>query len=195
MRLKLENNNIFVTADSHFWHSNIIKYDQRPFTNVEEMNEILIKNWNNVINNNDIVFYLGDLSFGTTEQTKYIVSRLNGKIHFILGNHDRESDILSLDRFESVSDYIFLLVEDEDAKRKYQDIVLMHYPILSWDKAHHGSWHLHGHEHGHLMKNNRNKIYYERKVLDVGSNIHNYSPLSYTEIKAIMSKRIISEHH
>jgi len=185
MRLKLEQQNVWFTSDYHFCHTNVIKYDSRPFKDVEEMNESLIENWNHYIDTNDIVFYLGDLSFDRSgKQTQEIVKRLNGKIHYILGNHDDEKDIRKLNRFETISDYINLSVPDEDNPRKRQGIMMMHYPILSWDKAHHGDWHLHGHCHQSLVK--QNPEYYKRKVLDMGCNGWDYCPIHYTDIKQIM---------
>ena len=94
MIFKLDSQNVWFTSDYHFCHTNVIKYDGRPFKDVEEMNESLIENWNHYIDTNDIVFYLGDLSFDRSgKQTQEIVKRLNGKIHYILGNHDDEKDI------------------------------------------------------------------------------------------------------
>jgi calcineurin-like phosphoesterase family protein len=196
MRIKLDDQNIWFTSDCHFCHTNVIKYDNRPFNDVEEMNEKLILNWNSVVGEKDVVFYLGDLSFdrggGNTER---IVNELNGKIHYILGNHDDERDIRKLNRFESISDYINLSVNDLDNPRKKQGIVMMHYPILSWDKAHHGDWHLHGHSHQSLVT--QNPEYYKRKVLDMGCNGWGYKPVSYNEIKTIMNIKEIEriDHH
>jgi calcineurin-like phosphoesterase family protein len=196
MRLKLEKQNIYLTSDQHWFHSNILNYDNRTFKNVEEMNTQLILNWNNKIQHNDTVFFLGDLTLSKDiEVVKNLVYQLNGKIHFIIGNHDDERIINKINRFESVSDYIELSVRDEDTSRKRQDIVMTHYPILSWNKAHHGSWLTHGHCHQSLMKTNQE--YYKRKVIDVGCNGHNYTPLSYQEIKDIMKTKVISavDHH
>lgn len=195
MRLKLSHQNIWFMSDAHWCHANVIKHDNRPFDDVDEMNEALINNWNAKVKKTDIVFYLGDLSFNSGEKTRKIVERLNGVIHLILGNHDNEKDLVKLNRFESISDYINLSVIDEDNPRKSQGIMMMHYPILSWDKSHHGDWHLHGHCHQSLTKTMPE--YYERKVLDMGCNGWDYSPVSYGEIKKIMSTKGVSkvDHH
>ena len=79
---------IFVTADTHFNHENIIKYCDRPFKNVKEMNEAIIKNWNDTVREDDIVYHLGDFGFGTKEELQEIFNRLNGKKYLIMGNHD-----------------------------------------------------------------------------------------------------------
>ncbi len=76
-------------SDTHFYHANIIKYCNRPFNNVEEMNQILIDNWNENIKKNDIVYFLGDFSFKPNE----VINRLNGNIIFLLGNHDKSNII------------------------------------------------------------------------------------------------------
>jgi len=159
------------------------------------MNQTIIRNWNAKVKPDDIAFYLGDLSFGSFEETNNLVHQLNGKIHYILGNHDKEDDIKALNRFESISDYIHLSVLDKDNPRKYQDIIMSHYAILEWDKGHRGSIMLHGHSHHSLAKDPENASYYKRKVLDVGCNGWDYSPLSYEEIKKIMKDKIISKHH
>jgi calcineurin-like phosphoesterase family protein len=196
MRIKLETQNIHFSSDFHESHSNIILYDKRPFKNIEEMNAKLIINWNNKVKYDDIVFYLGDLSLSKDiGKIKNFVNQLNGKIHFVMGNHDDERVISKIDRFESVSDYINLNVRDEDNSRKYQGIIMSHYPILSWDKAHRSNWMLHGHSHQSLI--NYFPEFYKRKVIDVGCNGHNYTPLSYQEIKDIMKTKVISavDHH
>lgn len=79
----------FVIADLHFFHKNIIEYEKRPFSSVHQMNETLVKNWNDVVSKHDTVFVLGDVSFANKEETRKIISRLNGKKVLIMGNHDR----------------------------------------------------------------------------------------------------------
>ena len=80
--------NIFFTSDTHFWHDNIIKFCNRPFNSIEEMNDTIIENWNKVVGKNDIVFHLGDFCFCGSDKFKDIIERLNGYIYLILGNHD-----------------------------------------------------------------------------------------------------------
>lgn len=79
---------IYFIADTHFNHENIIKYCDRPFNNVKEMNEYIISKWNAIVKENDIVYHLGDVGFGTTEILKELVSRLNGTKILLRGNHD-----------------------------------------------------------------------------------------------------------
>ena len=81
----------FITSDHHFFHNNIIKYTDRPFDNVDEMNERMIEIWNSVVKPGDEVLHLGDLFFNSRgyDKAKEIISRLNGTIDLLKGNHDR----------------------------------------------------------------------------------------------------------
>lgn len=78
----------YFIADTHFNHENIIKYCKRPFQNAKEMNEYIIDKWNSVVRQKDIVYHLGDVGFGTTEELKEIIGKLNGTKILIRGNHD-----------------------------------------------------------------------------------------------------------
>jgi len=77
---------IWITSDHHFFHRNIIKYCNRPFNSVSEMNEFMIKKWNEKVGDNDIVLHLGDFAF--KGRAREIRNRLNGTIILIRGNHD-----------------------------------------------------------------------------------------------------------
>lgn len=198
--MNYEKQNIYFCSDFHLSHRNVLKFDNRPYSTVEEMHVDLIKKWNSVIKDDDIIYYLGDLSMGNKNVTNWFINSLNGKIHFILGNHDKMKDIIKFNRWEHVYEYgTEINVKDDDIKNArgigYQRIIMSHYPILSWNKSHYGSWHIHGHCHGSLMK--EFPEYYERKVIDVGCNVIGYKPLSYTETKIIMSNKIIKgvDHH
>lgn len=83
---------VFLISDTHFNHANIIKYCNRPFASVEEMNEILIKNWNETVSKNDVIIHLGDVALGSKDLLEMIIPRLNGKKILIKGNHDTYSD-------------------------------------------------------------------------------------------------------
>ena len=61
MSYKFDGSKVFFTSDTHFYHGNIIRFCNRPFKDVEMMNETIIANWNNTIGQDDIVFHLGDL--------------------------------------------------------------------------------------------------------------------------------------
>lgn len=78
---------IFYIADTHFGHESILKLCKRPFSTVEEMNEAIVENWNARVKGNDKVYILGDMFYKATG-VKDILTRLKGKKHLILGNHD-----------------------------------------------------------------------------------------------------------
>ena len=181
---------IYFTSDTHYSHKNIIKYSNRPFSSVEEMNESLIDNWNKIVKPGDCVYHLGDLGFTKEELMSSIVRRLNGQKFLIFGNHDK-----NLRKAENVlkyfvwsKDYFELNVQVKGEKQK---IVLAHYPFLTWNKSHHGSWHLHGHCHGTLPVN------MSAKRIDVGVDCFNYTPVSIDEIGRLMAKRKFEpvDHH
>lgn len=81
--------NTFFIGDTHFGHGNVIKYDHRPYENEEEMDKALLENWNNSVSKTDIVYFLGDLCFGySQERTRELVRKLNGRKRMVVGNHD-----------------------------------------------------------------------------------------------------------
>lgn len=117
----------FVASDLHLGHAKIIEYCSRPFKSPQEMDKILIDNWNSVVGEEDVVFYLGDFCFWknfreTNTPSSDYRKLLNGYIIFIRGNHDRFVDFSV---FEEV--YNELIVQDLDSNNL---IYLCHYPIL-----------------------------------------------------------------
>jgi calcineurin-like phosphoesterase family protein len=156
----------------HFYHYNIIGYCNRPFKTVEEMNETIVKNWNDTVKSTDSVYVLGDVSFGFADQTRNILCRLNGFKHLIMGNHDRKGKHSKKtapfpweDYFESVSDYRHLNVEGIL-------YVLCHFPFSSWEPRH---INLHGHTHGTHQHHNGQ--------WDVGVDCNEFRPITYLEAR------------
>jgi calcineurin-like phosphoesterase family protein len=188
--------NLYFISDLHIGHSNVIKFDKRPFKDVNEMHRVMIENWNNKISDTDVVYFLGDLFYKVKSNfAKWFVNQLNGDIKVILGNHDRFSKLASFDRFSDIQSYQRVKVKTEDIN---QDLLLFHFPILIWDKHYLNSWHLHGHSHHNLAKTDYGKdVYYKRRVIDVGCNGIDYTPLSFMEVKEIMDKRGVDklDHH
>lgn len=165
---------IFFTADSHFWHNNIIKHCNRPFSSVEEMDKTIIDRWNSVVRDNDIVYHLGDFCWKTkVDVWESYVKQLKGTIHLIKGNHDLSRKQIS---------HLFASVEWLDnIKYNKQDIILCHYAMRVWYKSHHDSWMLYGHSHNLLPP--------EGKQLDVGVDCHNFYPVSIDKVFEIMKTR------
>ncbi len=167
---------IYFTADLHFYHDNIIKHSNRPFSNSEEMNAELIKNWNKKIHHQDEVYILGDFTMKGSALATEILSKLKGKKHLILGNHDSFVAQSSFDKslFASISDY-------KELKYMNHLFILMHYPLLEWNAFYKGSIHLHGHQHN---KPDYNFFNLSKAInrYDVGVDANYMSPVSADEI-------------
>lgn len=175
-------NKIWFTSDHHFGHKNIIKFSNRPFATVDEMNSEMIKRWNEKVGEDDIVYHLGDFSLISSSKTRQIIEQLNGKICLITGNHET-SALACANYFEWIKDYYELTVQDEDAYRGERFIVLFHYAMRVWNASHHGTWQLYGHSHGELPDDETALSF------DVGVDSHNFYPLSYEDVKNIMAKK------
>lgn len=184
----------FCTSDSHFGHKLMARLrgfyaikDHEDLTiadaknlvrkAINKMDETLIANWNAVVCKNDVVYHLGDFSFHSKGETINILKRLNGRIRFIRGNHDGVIKGEVLAYFEWQKSYY------EAKAPGGEKIILSHYPFETWNKSHHGSWHLHGHCHGSLRTTR------DIKRIDVGVDTNDLKPYSMEEIEAIMAKR------
>ena len=189
---------IYFTSDHHWGHQRIVEYTGRPFKTTEEMDEALITNWNSTIKPGSLVYHLGDFSFMRPDDIPNLVRRLNGQVHLIRGNHDRFLKDKRRDfGFAWVGDYKEVKVGD-------QKVVLSHYPFLTWNGRHRGSFSLHGHSHGSLP------VDLSTKRMDIGVDAvagllsggaprmpSGYRPISYDEVVVEMAKRRISvvDHH
>lgn len=92
--------NIWVISDTHFNHTNIIGYCDRPFINSKEMDEKMVENWNSVVKDGDIVYHLGDVYFGVEGRDS--LSKLKGRKRLILGNHDNGKDTFLHKTFQKI---------------------------------------------------------------------------------------------
>lgn len=168
----LRGREVFVTSDEHYGHHNIIRFCDRPFTSVEEMNESLIQNFNSVTTKKSITIHAGDFYLGslsTEEVMKSIANRLNGSHIFLMGNHERW-----LNNVPKIPDIM-------DVKMGEEYMVVCHYCMRVWNRSHYNSWHLFGHSHGKLEPIG--------KSWDVGVDNNNFFPLSFDQIRTIMNSR------
>jgi len=183
---------VWFTSDSHYGHARVIQYSNRPFKDIEEMDWAMVERWNAVVESHDRVYHLGDFSFRKPEISAKIASMLNGQKFLIEGNHDHSQNIKAIaPHFVWVKEYFELSIADADVNGGKQKIILAHYPFLTWNKSHHGSWHLHGHCHGTLRPD------VGARRLDVGVDCHNYTPIDYARVKELMSAKtfIPVDHH
>lgn len=163
---------IWFTSDQHFFHKNILQY-RSQFSSIEEMNQGIIDRYNALVHKNDIVYMLGDISFGKMEETNDILTQLKGRKILILGNHDRvkmyKPDKLG-GHFEAIYDYYEL-------NYNHKKIVLCHYPLESWNKKYYGSIHLYGHVH-----QKDNLLFPIDNRYHIGVDTNNFKPVSLEQI-------------
>jgi calcineurin-like phosphoesterase family protein len=159
-------NVLYFLGDTHFNHANIIKYSNRPFKNVEEMNHILVENWVDVVNPEDKVIFLGDFAMGRYESLLRAVSKC--EIEFIRGNHDkkfRPPQGLKNKKYLTADDGTqFLIIhEPEDTPQSF------------------GGWVIHGHHHNNWMDDFPffNPI---RGTINVSVDVIGYRPISFDDI-------------
>lgn len=167
--------NLYI-SDLHFGHANVIKFDQRPFTDVDEMDRCMIELWNARVSSDDDVFIVGDFCHRAGKTPDWYLRQLKGHKHLIVGNHDK----VTID-CENAAKYIesvdkMLYVPDGD-----KHICLCHFPIADWNKARHGSWHIYGHIHSDV--GDVYQFMQEReRALNAAACINNYTPASFNEL-------------
>ena len=178
-KFDLTNRDLYFTSDTHFGHGNILKFQShnRVFDSIDEMDESLIERWNNKVKPKDVVIHGGEVSWHKPYKVAEILSRLNGQKYLIKGNHDSSA---IFEFFEAYTDYA-------EVKLGNQNICVFHFPILEWNRRHHGMWHLHGHTHGRNLFQEIGFV--PGKMLDIGIDNHpNLEPFSIEEIKERMDK-------
>lgn len=163
---------IWFTADTHFTHTNVIKYCSRPFATSDEMDAAMIQAWNAVVAKNDLVFHLGDFAVSRDPRTvRRIFSQLNGSKHLCPGNHDSAA---TLELRWAKKDHIqFKTVGGVQ-------VVMSHYAMRVWPGQHHGAIQLYGHSHGNLAPT--------KNSLDVGVDVWGFAPVSIDDIRLRLSE-------
>lgn len=179
--------NIFFTSDTHFWHKNVIKYCSRPYESVEKMNEALIQNWNDTVNDDSIIFHLGDFGFCGSENFARLIQSLHGHIYWILGNHDYRN---WRDSYKNLVEYVSpkMSIQIGDTK-----ILLNHEPLLSFSgQFNNKEWQLFGHVHTNNYKDysGTTLIHCTSTQYDVGVDFNNYKPVSFNIIKEKIQNQI-----
>jgi len=179
--------NIWFTSDTHFGHNRVQQFcpDTRPQCSLDEHDELLIYNWNQCVRPGDRIYHLGDFSFASVEQTERILQRLKGDKHIILGNHDAA---LAAPKF---GNYFASRSLYKEIRIEHQKVVMFHYPIHEWNQCHRGAFHLFGHVHatyGSVRGRSLNVGIDNRPNADM-------SPWNWEEIKALLDKKEIIEHH
>ena len=175
----------FYIADTHFGHCNIIKLCQRPFREVDEMNQTIIRNWNRTVNNEDTVYILGDIAFSknSNNPSEYL-NKLKGRKIIIKGNHDydvskNKRKYLKLKIVDGIYDYLEI---KDNLNGELKKIILSHYPILEWNGFFKGTLHLYGHIHNNV-ENRTFKIMQDiNNAYNVGADILDFTPRTLDEV-------------
>lgn len=132
----------FYIADTHFGHDNVIRFDNRPYKNVEEMDQMLINNWNNAVANEDIVYVLGDFCWGKEKTWIKVLNQLKGNKVLIMGNHDlRKMSSKLKNKFQDIK-------ERKEIKDNGRRVIIDHYPLIFYRANYNPDViMLHGHVH------------------------------------------------
>ena len=178
---------LFLTSDSHLGHFHICKYCHRPFQSRSEMDQTLIKNWNEVVPEDGIVVHCGDFMLPHNEDIKEYnkyLNQLHGRVLLLRGNHDRASLDWVSDKLIAVRDQAMIVVDGVK-------IFAQHYPCAAFN----GDYHVYGHIHtladgtcygidGDVTKVMRKNTY------DVGVDQNGYTPVSYWQLCDIFRKKM-----
>ena len=169
----------WVTSDHHFGHANIIKYCERPFEDVDQMDTEMVNYWNEVVGIEDTVYYIGDFSLSRSQKVVEYIERLNGRITFLPGSHDYW--------FEKMPKWWW----DEDPFLPHKSappileiqhngeyMTLCHYPMRSWPRSFHGSLHVYGHSHGRLGPHGRS--------MDIGVDTNGFYPYRLDDVQELL---------
>lgn len=159
-------NKIWITSDTHFFHVNILKYNRPQFKDIDEMNEFIIKQWNECVGPEDIVYHLGDFAFGSDlDKIEKLFNRLNGDKRLILGNHDTWS------RIQLYTKLFSRVLSAETFKD--EEIILSHYPLHPSQIEYGVKCNLHGHLHNRFIPDKR----YINVCWDIEHKIHKLTDL------------------
>jgi len=156
-----DNMSIWFTSDTHFHHENIIDYCRRPFAHAYEMNNEMIRRWNEVVKPEDTVYHLGDFAMGPKTLIHPTREKLNGKIILVLGNHDRNTNTMLAAGFDRVYDDVIKTLDSHT-------LYMRHKPELDTSKWHGCEYHLHGHVHEHYTRHGN--------AINVGVDVWNFTP-------------------
>lgn len=180
---------VFFTSDLHFGHENVLRFDNRPFQTVEEMDAELIRRWNAKVGKGDLVYVLGDFIWKTsTDNAPALIKSLNGQIVLIKGNHDRFlHNAAAKKALAGLKDYddINVTLSDGTSRR----CILCHYFMPFYIGHRYNAIHLHGHSHNTEEADEERRIVkelkdkgYALKVYNVGCMYWDYEPVTLDEI-------------
>lgn len=157
------------TSDWHLGHFNSIRYSDRPFENTDQMDLTIISNCLELVKPNDTLYFLGDMSMKkhVCKETIDMLLKAKIKLVFIKGNHDN-------------IDYPYHHLYETSINGQF--LTMCHYPMISWNKSHYGSWLLYGHTHN-------GNIPLQGKMMNVGVDKNNFKPVNFEQVKEYMDRQ------
>lgn len=161
---------VFFTSDLHFGHENLCK--ELRGMSAEESNELIINNWNKVVTKRDLVYVLGDISMEKPDQIAQYISRLNGRIVVIGGNHDTRECCLTLNKLG-----IPVL-----GCLKYKGFICTHAPVHPYEVERPHKQLFRGNIHGHIHCNEESDLGHLH--YNVNTELHNYTPILFDDLVA-----------
>lgn len=184
----------FWISDTHFSHKNIVRgtsdwgnkeKSTRPFQTIPEHDEAILDAINSVVGVNDVLWHLGDWSFGGVQNIVKFRNLIRCQnVMLIHGNHDYTLRKSYRNLFTWSGDF-------RQINHEGQRIVMCHYAMQVWEDNHRGTWMLHGHSHNNLDHTN------DGKILDVCPEGHDYKPWSFAQLQEHMATKpvVAKDHH
>jgi len=184
---------VFFTSDNHFGHKNIKKFcpQTRQGENVDQMNALMIRRWQEQVQQDDLVYLLGDVFFCDAEKANRIIDQLPGQKFLVFGNHDKviRSNSTLRNKFVATAEWREIYVENKK-------VVLHHYPTYEWKDMHKGAYHCYGHIHSRFGEIEHPNI--PGRCMDVGVDSRPAGDMtlwSWEEVNKILSVRDVRGHH
>lgn len=168
------------TSDLHLGHNNIVNLCKRPFADVDEMDAVLIDNWNRKVKKNDVVYLTGDAVWDKKKVVFYM-EQLSGKKILIAGNHDS-----TWIKREECQKYFDDIVPYLEVHLNGHPITMCHYPMLEWRSSRKESkrklgYLIHGHIHNRIADQYR-QLFLQFNALNAGVDINGYAPVTFDEL-------------
>lgn len=175
----------FFSSDKHFGHYNILRICNRPYKTLQEMESDYINKHNSMVTNNDDYYDLGDIGYRCSpSHVSGLIRKMNGRIHVILGNHDKSlrsairnhilDDLIDSGKLEIYGSIDPTVITSKILNIDNQRVIISHYAYRTWPSAFRGTIHLYGHSHGNLSD------YY--KSFDVGVDSNDGYPWEWSQI-------------
>ncbi len=163
---------VFFTSDQHYGHAEIVTYCNRPYRNTQVMTRDIVKKHNSVVEEEDMVYHVGDFAFAGPDRISYVqnlLDRLNGTHILILGNHDHINPMKLVDAgFRSVHTSLEIIVDGKD-------VVMAHDPSI-WNVVPIGPIFICGHIH------NLFKTIPGKNIVNAGVDVWDFFPASFEQI-------------